>query len=66
MGGPRRSLLSTELGRHIDLPVDREGDQPEPHLERAARSMMPDNAVVKWIDVSGHGYEKDWMWVIGY
>ena len=59
------SYNDTGFRRHVDLPVDKEGDFPE-HVE-VARRMIGKNYQEKWFNIKGLGlgYEKDWLYVCG-
>ena len=64
---PTSSIINTGFRRHIDLCVSGDGVRPAEHLEKAARNMLGvKEPIEKWFDVTGLGYDTNWMWVLGY
>lgn len=51
--------------KHISLLVDKFGDEPMDWEIKHCRLQLGEKAKVKWINVEGEGYDKNWMWVMG-
>jgi hypothetical protein len=58
-------ITDTGFDRHIDVLVDAEGENPPRSAIKYCRSLLGPHTKVKWLNVAGFGYEKDWMWVMG-
>lgn len=68
-------MIDTGFDLHVDMLVDRSGERPSEDSRRAARHNLKmaskhrgrslRQLTEKWIDVTGQGYEKNWMWVLG-
>lgn len=57
--------IDTGFSRHIDVLVDREGQRPDKATMDHIRSSLGKPISQKWFDVTGRGYEKNWMYVAG-
>lgn len=66
-GAPARWWLrgwdDTGFVRHIDIPVHAKDERPE--SADVARTMIGSNAREIWVNVTGLGYEKHWLWILG-
>ena len=57
--------IDTRFCKHIDILVDKEGEKPSKKDIKVIRQMIP-NGKYKWFNVTGLGYDKNWMCVYGY
>lgn len=61
--------LNTGFKSHVDVLVDKQDEKPDKasmdHIQNAL-GFRGKRVQEKWIYVKGLGYEKDWMYVIGF
>lgn len=65
--------IDTGFDLHVAIPVDRNGVKPNASKIAAAKNNIVHVAKgkartpvkFKWFDVTGLGYDKDWMFVMG-
>jgi len=58
-------MINTGFSRHVDILVDRDMEFPAQETIEIARNLIGKDYIEKWFDVSGLGYDKNWMYVIG-
>lgn len=68
-------MSNTGFDLHVALSVDFDGERPNPKYRTVARNNLRSCAQWKggklgelserWFDVTGQGYEKNYLWVIG-
>lgn len=66
-------VINTGFDLHVSLSVGTDGERPK--QAAVATQMLRDVSkdrgkpltalAERWFDVTGHGYETNWMWVIG-
>jgi len=55
----------TGFNRHISCTVEKEFDKPNEETMKHIRSMWGDKFKEKWFDVTGDGFDKNWLYVAG-